>query len=94
MPPGPYINNSSQPPSQRKSPPGENHNLETYFELFSYSKITLNQTYPTSFEMVLYDQEPPEWNQKKPTFFVVALRDETKGPRHYGYGHVTVEVYS
>ena len=69
-------------------------NNQTYFELFSYAKVTLNQTYPEPFQMVLYDKEPGNWTNKKPTFFVVALKDEIKYPTYYGYGHVIVEVYS
>jgi hypothetical protein len=67
---------------------------QTYFELFSFSKITLKQTYPKPFEIVLYDQIPEKWENKKPTFFVVALKDERVSPRFYGYGHMVVEVYS
>jgi len=67
---------------------------QIYFQLFSYAKITLTQIYPESFELVLYDQEPPQWSSKQPTFFVVALKDERKGSDNYGYGLVKVEVYS
>ncbi|MBS3139379.1 hypothetical protein J4479_00065 [Candidatus Woesearchaeota archaeon] len=67
---------------------------QTYFELFSYAKITINQTYPEPFELVVYNQEPGKWANKKPTFFVVALKDEQKSPGYYGYGQVKVEVYS
>lgn len=69
------------------------HN-QTYFEIFSYATVTINQTYPEHFKMVLYDQKPPEWEQKKPTFFVVSLRDEAKEKNYYGFGHLIVEVYS
>ncbi len=71
----------------------KSHN-QSYFELFSYSKITINQTYPEPFQVVIYDQQPQQWQQKQPTYFVVALKDEQKGPAYYGYGQVTVEVYS
>ncbi|HLC52551.1 MAG TPA: hypothetical protein VJI98_04875 [Candidatus Nanoarchaeia archaeon] len=67
---------------------------QTYFEIFSYATITINQTYPEHFKMIVYDQKPPVWEQKKPTFFVVSLKDEAQGKDFYGFGHLIVEVYS
>ena len=87
-----------------------------YFDLFSYSKISLHQLYPLSpcygsadlcqeSGLILYDQ--PRTNEEgsmeitsstniEKTFFVVALRDETKGHNNpaYAYGYLEVGVYS
>lgn len=75
-----------------------------YFNIFSYSRIIVNQTYPEpGFEIVLYDKPKPPledgsqgWTKKEPTYFVVTLKDEIKGKvqPHYGFGYVVVEVYS
>jgi len=67
---------------------------QTYFEMFSYAKISLDQVYPEPRQLTLYEKVPDQWKQKKPTFFVVALKDDQQGPDNYGYGFVTVEVYS
>lgn len=67
---------------------------QTYFSLFSYAKITIKQLYPEPLELIVYDQEPPQWSSRQPTFFVVALKDELNGQDNYGYGVVQVEVYS
>ena len=74
---------------------------EYYFEIFSYAKISIVQVFPVEENeettYVLYDKPKPEYTRKEPTYFVVALRDEVAGKSglaEYGYGYVTVEVYS
>ena len=80
--------------------------VQYYFNLFSYSRIYVQEVYPpspTGEPIILYDKEPPlqegetrSWKYREPTFFVVALKDETKGTAisEYGLGYVVVEVYS
>ncbi len=70
---------------------------ETYFELFSFSKISIQELYPNNQELVLYDSPKLDIKKKENTFFIVALRDETLGERgvpQYGFGYLKVEVYS
>ncbi len=74
-----------------------------YFNLFSYSRISVQEVYPGNSTFILYDKETPpqedgsrSWKYREPTFFVVALKDEMKGTAisEYGIGYVEVEVYS
>ena len=66
------------------------HIADYYYSLFSYAKITITQLYPVPKVYLLYDQPKPDYTKKEPTFFVVSLRDESS----YGFGYITVEVYS
>jgi hypothetical protein len=77
--------------------------FDYYFDLFSYSKITVYQFYPYNQTWTLYDKEKPPledgtpgWTRREPTYFVVNLRDETKQEidASYGFGYVKVEAYS
>src|SRR3989338_7505573 len=70
----------------------QNHIEDYYFDLFSYSPITVTQLYPEAQDFILYDKPKPESAKKESTHFVVSLRDDASGS--YGYGFVTVEVYS
>ena len=70
----------------------QNHIEDYYFDLFSYSTITVTQLYPEAQDFILYDKPKPESAKKESTHFVVSLRDDASGS--YGYGFVTVEVYS
>lgn len=74
-----------------------------YFNIFSYSRIYVQEVYPNQEEIILYDKEKPPredgsqgWERKEPTFFVITLKDEIKGASlpHYGFGYLVVEVYS
>ncbi|MFX0139407.1 MAG: hypothetical protein ACFFDN_37550 [Candidatus Hodarchaeota archaeon] len=70
---------------------------EYYFDLFPYTKIMINQTYPEEKGWVLYDKPKPDWTRLEQTFFVVALRDQVKGKKQtgeYGFGYITVGSYS
>ncbi|MBR9683601.1 hypothetical protein GOV03_03605 [Candidatus Woesearchaeota archaeon] len=77
---------------------------EYYFDLFPYTKITIEQLYPGEGESwVLYDKEKtkqlddglmvPDWKNKESTYFVVSLRDELNPDNEYSFGVLTVEVY-
>jgi len=74
----------------------KDHLADYYFDLFSYAKISVNQTYPNSELWVIYDKKPNQLNQSnsnyEPTFFVVTLKDEIDGS--YGFGFIEVGVYS
>jgi hypothetical protein len=74
-----------------------------YFNIFSYSKIYVQEVYPGNSTFTLYDKETPpredesqSWTNKEPTYFIVALKDEMNGTTipEYGLGYVVVEVYS
>jgi len=68
-----------------------------YFEMFSYANITLQQIYPSPEKIPLYVHVPETYEQRETTFFVMALRDETRGERgvpSYGFGYLQVEVFS
>jgi hypothetical protein len=77
--------------------------FDYYFNLFSYSKISVYQLYPHYNNWTLYDKEKPPledgtpgWTKREPTYFVINLRDDTKQEidASYGYGYVKVEAYS
>ena len=75
----------------------KDHLEDYYFNIFSYSTITVYQVYPeTGDTWVLYSKTKPEFTRVEPTYFIVSLRDEIKsiGEPHYGFGVVKVEVYS
>ena len=85
----------------------KNHLDEYYFGIFSYATIRVQELYPDqSKKWVLYDKPKTKllengsmvsnWERKEPTFFVVTLRDDSQrgGKPHYGFGYITVEVYS
>ncbi len=72
------------------------HLADYYFDLFSYAKIKVTQTYPVSDSWTLYDKKPEQSNREsynyEPTFFVVTLKDDLTGS--YGFGFIEVGVYS
>ena len=76
----------------------KDHLADYYFDLFSYAKISVNQTYPHPELWIIYDKKPNQLNQLnsnlnyEPTFFVVTLKDEIEGS--YGFGFIEVGVYS
>lgn len=88
----------------------ERHKNDYYFNLFSFSKISVHEVYPiignTSREWIIYDREKttlnennevvPSWTFKEPTFFVVTLRDQLSPLNQgtYSFGYISVEVYS
>ncbi len=71
-----------------------------YFELFSYAKISLYQTYPSAQNWTLYEfkKEKEEGKEAgyKVTRFVVALKDETQwlDGANYNYGYLEVGIYT
>ncbi len=77
-----------------------------YFDIFSYARITVYQTFPDPQETYeLYLKEKPAVDEEgnpipidtETTYFVVTLKDELSGipgETHYGYGYVKVEVVS
>jgi hypothetical protein len=67
---------------------------QLYFELFSFAKISIIQTYPGPFEEVLYEKAPAQIKNVKPTYFVVSLKDERIARNYHGFGYVLIEVYS
>ncbi|MBU1111422.1 MAG: hypothetical protein KJ896_01470 [Nanoarchaeota archaeon] len=77
----------------------ERYYEDYYFNLFSYSRIYVQEVYPGNSTWMLYDNEKvdsdgnPNWEFKEPTFFVVTLRDEMN-KLVYGFGYLSVEVYS
>lgn len=70
----------------------QKHIEDYYFDLFSYSTVTVAQLYPVPRTFVVYDKPKPEYTKRESTYFVVSVRDDTLGS--YGYGYVKVEVYS
>ena len=72
------------------------HTGDYYFNVFSYSKISVQEIYPGNTSWVVYDKMKPNWTQREPTFFVVSLRDNLRKDSlsSYGFGYLTVEVYS
>ncbi len=77
------------------------HLVDYYFNLFSYSKIVVHQVYPESDAQswVLYDKDNSfngTISNYEATYFIVSLRDETKSlaGADYGYGYLEVGVYS
>ncbi len=77
-------------------------NKNYYFNMFSYAKITVKQYYPEvpdggTDTWTIYDNQKPDTTKTKPTYFIVTLKDESQqsnGEPTYGFGVVTVEVYS
>ena len=69
-----------------------------YFDIFSYARITINQTYPhKDDDIIIYERIPQKITKKTPTRFIVALKDEKEGlggVPTYNFGFVNVEVFS
>ena len=76
----------------------ENEEQHKYFELFSYANITLKQIYPPlppdESITYLYSKKPVEFTKKKPTFFVVSLKDQEIAKDYHAFGYLLIEVYS
>ena len=69
---------------------------EYYFNIFSFARITVNQTYPEKKEWVLYERIKPSYTKITPTYFTLSLKDPGrghKGDSAYRYGFVKVEVF-
>ncbi len=80
-------------------------NLNYYFNLFSYAKITVTEVYPGNLTWTVYDKQKVRkvengteriWENKENTYYVVALRNDSKieGQRKYNFGYLEIEVYS
>jgi len=82
-------------------------NEDYYFNLFSYSTITVHQLYPESQEYILYDHPKvkmldngtvvKDWTRMEPSFFVITLRDDLQqegGKDKYYFGYLEVDLYS
>ncbi|MEK6950328.1 MAG: hypothetical protein AABX13_01225 [Nanoarchaeota archaeon] len=67
-----------------------------YFQLFSFSNITIHALYPEEKVYYLYAQKREQAKNYHPAFFVVTLRDDSLagGEPYYSYGYVEVGVYS
>jgi hypothetical protein len=73
-----------------------------YFQLFSFSRISVHQIYPPvlpeNSELLIWDKPKDEFTKLESTFFVVALRDETlaqdRNPENFAFGYLQVGVYS
>jgi len=73
----------------------QRHLEEYYFQIFSYSSITVYQVYPLPLNFTLYDKPKPNYQNFEPTYFIVSLRDETAAEEAtYGLGYIRVGVYS
>lgn len=67
-------------------------NMNDYFDLFGFSKITVQQIFPNTQNRILYEKVPTEYTSKVPTFFPISLYDP-KDENHY-FGVLNIEVYS
>ncbi len=69
-----------------------------YFDIFSFARITINQTYPKKEEdIIIYERLPNEIKKITPSRFIVALKDQSEGINgvsSYHFGFVKVEVFS
>ncbi len=74
----------------------QQHLGDYYFEIFSYANVTVHEVYPEEKIWYLYHKPKSDYIRKEPTFFVVALKDELAGAAqtNYGFGYISVEVYS
>mgnify|MGYP001575262630 FL=1 len=73
----------------------QEHLDDYYFDIFSYATITVNESYPEFKNWTIYDKPKPSYTRKEPTFFVVTLKDDiTEQETKYGFGYVSVVVYS
>lgn len=69
---------------------------EYYFDIFSFARVTVNQTYPEKKGWILYERKKPEYTKITPTYFTLSLKDPGaghKGEAAYRYGFVKVEVF-
>ncbi|GEM_PF-1080183 len=80
-------------------------NSDYYFQLFSYSNITIIEVYPTPQQWQIYNKQKTkktsdsktikDWTRKEPTYFTITLRDDLAGSNsQYRYGYLVVEAYS
>lgn len=68
-------------------------NTTNYFNLFSYSKITVRRVFPDSVvNWTIYDREPNEVEDVRPTYFPISLFDARE--QTYFFGIMTVEAYT
>ncbi|MDP3733771.1 MAG: hypothetical protein Q8R37_00950, partial [Nanoarchaeota archaeon] len=70
-------------------------NEDYYFDLFSYSTISLEQIYPPQAqqeEITLYNKLDPAKQNREATSFIISLKDETNG--YNGFGILKVVIYS
>lgn len=80
---------------------------EYYFNLFPFVNITAVELYPEERQWGLYDKQKvkqlengslvKDWTNLKKTYFVVALRNETKEKEkggEYSFGFLEIGVYS
>ena len=67
-----------------------------YFDLFSYSRVVVEQIHPTNVSWVLYDKPKANFTLKERTYFVIALRNQTRvtDVSPYGFGYLMVEVFA
>lgn len=70
-------------------------NEDYYFDLFSYSTISIEQIYPPPLqegEITLYNKFDPARQNSEATFFIISLKDEINN--YNGFGFLKVVIYS
>ncbi len=74
----------------------QEHLEDYYFNLFSYSTVSIHQLYPDERVYLIYNKPKPSFTRKESTYFVVSIRDDTQSISNpaYGFGYVQVEAYS
>lgn len=68
-------------------------NTTTYFDLFSYSRITVQQKYPLPYtNWTLYEKKPVNVTEVRPTYFPISLFDPKT--QYYYFGVMIVDAYT
>jgi|TARA_B100001971_G_C18189926_1_gene537985 hypothetical protein len=63
-----------------------------YFDLFGFSRVTVQQLFPSGGDLLIYENVPATFTDKLSTFIPTSLYDATTG--NFNMGVLVVEVYS
>lgn len=65
--------------------------LSSYFEKFGFAAISINEVYPGSAELILYNKTPESYSYKSAINLPVSIFYPLEGK--YGFGIVSVEAF-
>ena len=70
----------------------DEHQLH-YFDLFGFSRITVQQLFPSGDDLVVYNNTPASFNDKLSTFIPTSLYNPDPNSGDFGLGVLVVEVF-
>jgi hypothetical protein len=69
-----------------------NNNYITYFDLFGYADISVEEVFPNNENYTIYSNKPSEYKARLPSYIPISLKDPLN--KGYAFGIMTVVLYA